>query len=163
MSVGKHKIPDSALKRVHIDESIKALMEKVSIVRDYWIPYLAGYSVEWVEDPIVYIDSRLPKTLMDGNKAYDVTRYLLIHECVEKCLMHDLGMHYELAHNLATAAEKSAVEADGLSWAVYTKLLQPYIRQATYKPKDLESPTNLDKTPYIQENFAGLEKMAKAA
>jgi hypothetical protein len=163
MSVGKHKIPDSALSRTHIDESIKALLKKVRVVRDYWIPYLAGYSMEWVDDPIVFIDQRLPKTLMDGNKVYDVTRYLIIHECVEKCLMHDLGLPYELAHNLATAAEKSAVEADGLSWAVYTKLLQPYIRQATYKPKNLESPTIIDFTPYLQEHFSGLDKMAKAA
>lgn len=163
MSVGKHKCPDSALSKKHIDQSIKALLKKVKVVRDFWTPYLAGYSIEWVDEPTVFIDPRLPKTLKHGNKVIDITRYLLIHECVEKCLMHDLGMPYELAHNLATAAEKSAVEADGISWAVYTELLQPYIRVAVIKPKGLESSPKLDKTPYIQEKAKFLDQMAKAA
>lgn len=162
MCTGKHIIPDSALSRKHIDQSIAALLEKVTVVRDCWVPYLAGYSTEWVEHPTVFIDSRLPKTLTEGNKVYDITRYLLIHETVEKCLMHDLGFHYILAHNLATGAEKSAVEADGLSWAVYTRLLQPYIRQAVHRPNGLKAPSILDIAPYIQEKAPFLDKLKEA-
>lgn len=159
MSVGKHIIPDDALSKRHIDKSIDALLDKVKINRDYWIPYLAGYSTDWDGNPHVFIDSRLPEKLEHKGVTYSITRYLLIHECVEKCLMHDLGMHYLLAHNIATGAEKSAVEADGLSWKIYTDLLQPYIRRATLKPEDKESPEDLDKAPYEQEHFAGLDKM----
>lgn len=164
MCTGKHKIPDSALSKKHIDQSIKILLQKVRIVRDYWVPYLAGYSMEWMHDPIVFIDFRLPETLTTrSGRVIDITRYLVIHECVEKSLMHDLGLPYELAHNLATAAERTAVEADGFSWAEYTELLQPFIRSAVFKPKGKESPINIDKTPYVQERFAGLDKMAMAA
>lgn len=162
MSVGKHNVPDSALSRKHIDQSIAALLKKVTVVRDFWVPYLAGYSNEWVNNPTVYIDKRLPKTLTEGNKVYDITRYLLIHESVEKCLMHDLGFHYILAHNLATGSEKSAVEADGLSWAIYTRILQPYIRQAVHQPQMLKAPTDLDITPYVQEKAPFLDKLKAA-
>lgn len=162
MSVGKHTLPDAALSRRHIDQSIAALLKKVTVARDFWVPYLAGYSTDWVENPTVFIDHRLPKTLTEGNKLYDITRYLLIHESVEKCLMHDLGFHYVLAHNLATGSEKAAVEADGLSWALYTKVLQPYIRQAVHRPSGLAAPPRLDIAPYVQEKAPFLDKLKEA-
>lgn len=165
MSIGKHLV-DPAISKKNLDLSIAALLKKVTINRDYWIPYLAGYSVEWEKHPTVFIDFRLPERIYCKASArgkpilVDVTRYLLIHECVEKCLMDDLGMHYELAHNLATAAERTAVEADGYSWDAYTDGLIPWIQRVTFKPSEKESPKNLDKRPYEQCKFSGLKKMA---
>lgn len=165
MSVGVHHthlhIPDSALSRHHVDESINALLAKVTINRDYWIPYLAGYNTDWKDKPTVFIDYRLGDKIHYKGKMIEVTRYLLIHECVEKCLMDELGMHYLLAHNLATGAEKSAVEADGHDWADYTYCLDPYINiVARDQPKGKVSPDNLDKTPYVQEKYPKLDLMA---
>lgn len=161
MSIGKHlKIPDDAISREHIDQSIDALLQRVTINRDFWIPYLAGYSTTWRDNPVVFIDPRLPLSLTYMDETIEVTRYLVIHECVEKCLMDELGMPYILAHNLATAAEKTAVEADGYMWSAYCMALRPYIRLAESKPDDLESPADLDKTPYIQEKAPMLSLMA---
>jgi hypothetical protein len=165
MSVGKHLV-DTAISKKHIDQSIAELLKKVRINRDYWIPYLAGYSKEWQGTPTVFIDCRLPESIpcKSGKSVrsvtIDVTRYLLIHECTEKCLMDELGMPYILAHNLATAAEKTAVEADGFSWDDYSNALKPFITAATHKPKDKESPEGLDKRPYVQEKFPGIDQMA---
>jgi len=159
MSIGKHLV-DPAISKKHIDQSISALLKRVTLNREYWIPYLAGYSVEWTKDPTVFIDSRLPKDVLYKGKKYDVTRYLVIHECVEKCLMDELGMHYVLAHNLATAAERTAVEADGHSWDGYTEALKPFIQLATRKPPDIDSPKTLDKRPYVQEKAPYLDRMA---
>lgn len=160
MCTGKHLV-DPAISKTHIDQSIKELLKKVTINREFWIPYLAGYSKDdWKDNPIVYMDCRLPKELVTTWYKIDITRYLLIHECVEKCLMDELGMPYILAHNLATAAEKTAVEADGHSWTVYTNSLTPYIREAEKQPEGKESPKALDKRPYEQEKAPILAKMA---
>lgn len=160
MSTAKHlKIPDDAISRTHIDQSIDELLKRVTICRDYWIPYLAGYNTEWKDHPVVFIDPRLPEKLTYDNETIPVTRYLIIHESVEKCLMNELGMPYILAHNLATAAEKTACEADGYSWYAYTLALKPYIKMVE-KKADVDSPSDLDKTPYIQEKAPMLSQMA---
>ena len=159
MCTGKHLV-DTAISRKHIDQSIAELKKKVTLNFDYWIPYLAGYSVDWKKNPTVYIDCRLPKKITYKGKSLDVIRYLLIHECTEKSLMDELGMPYILAHNLATAAERTAVEADGGDWDFYTDSLKPWISLATKKPPERESPENLDKRCYVQEKAPMLDRMA---
>lgn len=166
MSTGTHLV-DPAISKKHIDQSIDALMKRVTVNTEFWIPYLAGYSIDWKnQPPTVFHDPRLPERLpypgsaVNGETTIDVMRYLLIHECTEKCLMDELGMPYILAHNLATAAEKTAVEADGYSWDIYTNLLTPYIKLVETKPDDLTSPANLDTRPYVQEHFSGLSEMS---
>lgn len=167
MSIGKHLV-DPAISKKHIDQSIAELLKRITLNRDYWIPYLAGYSKDWKTQATVFIDYRLPAKVYCKAGGHgtpvliDVTRYLLIHECTEKSLMDDLGMPYILAHNLATGAERTAVEADGYAWDAYTDGLKPWIRRALYQPADQVAPKNLDLRPYIQEKFPGLKQLVKS-
>lgn len=154
---------DDALSKNHIDEAIKALLSRITLNTKYWIPYLAGYSRNWKTNPVVYIDPRLPEILSIAGKRVHIYRYLIIHECVEKTLMDELGLPYDIAHDFATAAEKSAVEADGFSWDAYTRALNPYIKQAVTKPDGLEAPQDLDLAPYEQDHSKDLGELQKEA
>jgi hypothetical protein len=151
---------DDALSRNHIDEAIKTLASHVRVEGSHWIPYLGGYSKDWSQQPEVYFDARLPDTLKMGSKEMSIKRYLLIHECVEKSLMDELGLSYEVAHDFATSAERSAVEADGYNWADYTRALQPFIHEAARQPEGMDAPQDLDLTPYEQEHAKELSTLA---
>lgn len=159
MSTGHNKVPDQALSKTHIDQAIDTLLKRVDIDNQHWIPYLGGYSEDWKKHPEVYYDARFPDSLKIGGKTMQPYRYILIHECVEKALMDELGLSYEVAHDFATSAEKSAVEADGFNWAIYTHALQPYIKEVIHKPDDLEAPKDLDLAPYVQERSGDLAKL----
>jgi hypothetical protein len=159
MSTGHNKVADQALSKAHIDEAISTLLKLVGIDNKHWIPYLGGYSKDWDKHPEVYFDERFPDTLKVGGKVMQPYRYILIHECVEKSLIDRLGLSYEVAHDFATGAEKSAVEADGFNWAMYTHALRPYIREVVNKPTDLEAPKDLDLTPYVQEHSKDVPKL----
>lgn len=158
MSVGhRHpglKVPDPALQRTHIDQALDALRQRVGDMIPAWVPYLAGYSNDWLHtQPETFIDERLPKAFRtrDGAKILYPQRYIMLHECVEKCLMDLLGMPYELAHTIATAAEKTAVEADGFNWRWYCMVLRPWITKVRKPPPDgTRAPANLDRRPYQQ-------------
>lgn len=58
----------------------------------------------------VYVDPRVPQELR---------RPVAVHETVEQVAMGQ-GMSYAQAHQLATQAEKQAVEAAGMNWEKYT-------------------------------------------
>lgn len=163
MSTGHRKLPDQALSKPHIDEAIRTLMNRVSLDGTHWVPYLGGYSQDFRQHPTVYLDNRFPDSIPVQGKSLKPYRYILIHECVEKSLMDELGFSYEIAHDFATAAEKSAVEADGFSWAAYTKAITPYIKAVVRQPQDLQAPPDLDLTPYQQEHSAELPELEKEA
>lgn len=151
MSIGYHTV-DPAIDRREIDQMIRALKEQVDFKRD-WIPYLAGYSQDWEnETPTIYLDSRLPDVLKVGRKWLHPARYILVHELTEKAILVVTKgkVHYKIAHSSATAAERTAVEADGFSWNEYTNVLAPFI-QAVRKPPfpGAKVPSNLDRQPYI--------------
>ena len=148
VSTGIH---DKAISQTDIDEAIKALANKVRIEHQYWVPYLGGYSKDWTH-PCVYINSTFPDKLKAGAKVMQPWRYLLIHESVEKCLMDELSLPYTIAHTIATAAERTAVEADGYSWDAYTDALKKPIQQARKDMDDRPLPPDLDKRPYQQEH-----------
>ena len=159
MSTGHRRIPDSALSKAHIDEAISTLLKHVEIDHHHWVAYLGGYSKDWENHPEVYFDARFPDSLKVGGKTMQPFRYILIHEAVEKSLIDELGLSYDVSHDFATAAERSAVEADGFNWALYTAALRPYFGMATKKPDDLEAPSDIDLTPYIQDHSADLPKI----
>jgi hypothetical protein len=158
MSTGD-KVPDKAIDKAEIDEAIKMLMQHVDIDNEHWIPYLGGYSNDWDNNPEVYFDARFPDTLRVGGKEMKPYRYILIHECVEKCLMDELKLSYVIAHTFATAAEKSAVEADGFNWDMYTMALKGPIKEVLKKPENLEAPKDLDISPYEQEKSKLVKKI----
>jgi phosphatase NudJ len=107
--------------------------------RRYWVPGLAGSNLE---GSTTYIDSRLPESF----KGYHTDKYLLIHEVTEKWLMDKLGFDYGYAHNIALAAERYAVEADGLEWNEYESFMWNFIHKYCMPhmvPKD-KRPPDLD-------------------
>ncbi len=157
MSTGD-KTPDSALSKKNIDDTITSLIDSVKIDSTHWVPYLGGYSKNWAK-PEVFFDARFPDTLKVDGKELIPQRYILIHECVEKCLMDELNMSYEHAHDIATSAERSAVEADGFTWGRYTDALKPYINEAIKKPVNLEAPKDLDLSPYEQEHAKVIKQL----
>ncbi len=159
MSTGRKNVPDDAISKQHIDEAIKALEAKVIIDHSHWIPYLGGYSTDWKKNPEVFFDARFPDTLKIGGKTMKPFRYILIHECVEKSLMDDLGLGYLVAHDFATACERTAVEADGFSWDLYCMALKEPIKEVTKKPANLDAPDNLDVDPYVQEKAPMLKQI----
>jgi hypothetical protein len=154
-------VPDKAISHTDIDEAIKALAGRVDINNKYWIPYLAGYSKDW-SHPCVYINSTFPDTLNVDGKTMRPWRYLLIHESVEKCLMDELGLPYAIAHTFATAAERTAVEADGFSWNAYATALHKPINQARNNKDEKPVPPDLDERPYREEKDPILSKMTSA-
>lgn len=141
-----HKEADPALSRGEVDEAIRALWKRMRIVHTYWVPLLGGSGKDW-NKPTVYIDLRFPNRLDVDGKTMHPFRYLLVHECVERVLMDELGLVYALAHTFATAAERSIVEADGFSWTSYTDALKPWIKQASEKPEGAKTPPDLDPRP----------------
>lgn len=159
MSTGRKKVPDDAISKTHIDDAIKVLEAKVHIDHSHWIPYLGGYSEDFKKNPEVFFDARFPDKLNIGGKVMHTFRYILIHECIEKALMDELGLHYLVAHDFATACERSAVEADGFSWSDYCNALKRPIQEVTKKPANLDAPDNIDLTPYEQEKAPMLKQI----
>ncbi len=134
------------------------LIKAVTVKRTYDIPYLAGYNTEGT---VVYIDRDVPKSHRFEGKKYSLDRYLIVHEVVEKVFEETLGLNYYLAHQCALRIERAAIEADGLSWEEYDRLMQTLIKTADHE-KIKRVPTDLDYQPYKNCNdFKLIEHMKK--
>ena len=89
----------------------------------------------------VFIDRRIPQysrrlKTKTGQPA-NLWKYLTIHETTEDRAMN-AGMSYDRAHtNVATPAERKAVEADGVSWKEYSDEIDGYLDRI-----EREKPTN---------------------
>lgn len=145
MSVGAKQV-DPALSPTDLAAAIRTLWHDVRIDNRYWVPLLGGTARDW-DKRTVYFDCRFSRYLDISGKRVDVWRYVLIHECVERTLMDELGLPYAIAHTFATAAERSAVEADGHSWDDYTLALRPLIKLARTQPKGVKLAPGLDDRP----------------
>jgi hypothetical protein len=128
------------------------------------VPYGAGASNTESGYP-VNIDKRIPQfdnrlKLPNGQPA-NLHKYLMVHEIEEHKAMQQ-GMPYEKAHlNVGTPAERKAVEADGVNWGEYEKIMDGYLAQTEHEnPKD--PPKNLFKDPYPHKKQVLLEKNAAA-
>lgn len=137
---------DPALSPTDLAAAIRALWRDVQIVNTYWVPLLGGTARDW-DKRTVYFDCRFPRYLDIGHQRVDVWRYVLIHECVERTLMDELHLPYGIAHTFATAAERSAVEADGYAWDAYTLALRPFIKLARTQPRDVVRAPGIDTRP----------------
>ena len=79
----------------------------------------------------IYIDRRIPQfspRLKDkAGRPANLWKYLALHETKEAQAMAK-GMEYVRAHNtVATPAEKQAVDADGVSWKLYSDEMDGYL------------------------------------
>lgn len=146
--------------KVMDDKSVrKAFNRPVSFDWSWDIPYLAGYSKD---GRTIFFDRHLPKMLKitTGGRFMAVAQFLQIHERWEKALIDVLGWLYAAAHEVATRAERTAVEKAGYNWKAYESALKPYIKTDEGEPL-MRVPPNLDLTPYKGET-ALLARMRKA-
>lgn len=106
-------------------------------------PYLAGYSKDGRH---FYLDKRFKPVfqLKDGRRM-DTRKYLMIHEKTEKQNEDATGQSYQHSHELATGAERKAVEADGYPWKDYQAYCLREAKRLT--PLDSEVPGDIDLKP----------------
>lgn len=157
-----HRQPkeDTRVSAFMLERALEEINKRFPVVdRDHDIPYLAGYSLD---GKTIYIDRHLPQSLKFKGKVFDIDRYLILHEAIEKTLLMNLGLHYQHAHQVALRTEQAAVRMSGLSWAVYDKFMSKYIKQDADE-RLTKVPADLDLKPYIDEHDDDLLiRMAKA-
>ena len=128
-------------------EAVDAIVKQTKTNTKFDIPYVAGYSKD---GKTIFIDKDVPSKVAINGRSYDLDRYLIIHETVEKSLMEQLDLDYFFAHQIALRVEQQAVEADGLSWAAYDQATQKLIKEDAFK-KITCCPRDLDLAPYADE------------
>lgn len=154
---GEFPARDWLVSHVMIDLALEAILSRVKLDRRYDIPYLAGYSKN---GKIMFIDRHMPRIFNWRGRKIHTDRYLILHEAVEKTLIDELGLHYQLAHQIALRAEQAAVRADKISWTAYDRFMQKYIKEIGDE-RLTKVPANLDTKPYRDEHDQLLLKRMK--
>ena len=144
----KIRASDAEVSVEMLDRALNSVMRRVRIDRRHDVPYLAGYSKD---GKTIYIDRRLPEHFTYRGRQVSTSRYLVLHESVEKVLIDELSLHYQHAHQIATQAEEAAVRADKVSWKTYERFMQRYVEKAEQEPLT-RVPPDLDLTPYRDEH-----------
>jgi len=103
--------------------------------RSYEVPWVAGYSKD---GKTFYIDKRIPTDYLGQDPAI----FLLVHEITEKALRDRLNFDYEKAHEIATCAERCAVEQAGLEWVEYQQWIEEWVLKIENTAKNI--PPDLD-------------------
>src|SRR3569623_1995071 len=134
-----------------IDHAVDAILRRVRVDRRHDVPYLAGYSKD---GKTIYIDRHLPEHFTYRGKQVSTSRYLVLHETVEKVLIDELKLHYQHAHQIATQAEEAAVRADKVSWKTYERFMQRHVEKAE-RERLTQIPKDLDLKPYRDEQDEG--------
>jgi len=137
--------PEWLIGQRMMDHAVKSIRARAHLVREYDIPYLAGYSLD---GHIIFIDRHMPKSFVYRSRKVLTDRFLIVHEAVEKSLIQLLGMHYLHAHQIALHAEQAAVRAEGITWEAYDEFMQDYIKVIGDEQLS-RVPDNLDLTPYV--------------
>jgi hypothetical protein len=137
--------PDWFVSSLMLDRALDAVLRRVKkLDRSHDIPYLAGYSTD---GKTIYIDRHLPTSFKYRGRTIDVDRFLIMHEEVEKTLIDQLDLHYLHAHQIATRAEEAAVRAERVSWHVYDRFMQKYVKSVGDE-RLKKVPRDLDLKPY---------------
>ena len=155
----KLRVPDWYASSLMTERALDAILRRIKIDYSHDIPYLAGYSLD---NSTVYIDRHLPRFFETRGRKVEVSRYLILHEEVEKTLIDQLNLHYLHAHQIATRAEQAAVRADKVSWREYDRFMQKYVKRIGDE-RLKKVPADLDFKPYRDEHDHELiERMQKA-
>jgi hypothetical protein len=144
---------DWLASHIMLDLFLESILKRIKLYRQHDIPYLAGYSQNC---KTIYINRHMPESFVNKKGHIIKTdRFLILHEAVEKTLIEQLVLRYQLAHQIALRAEKAAVRADKISWKEYDKFTQNYIKELDSEKlsKVLE---DLDIKPYHAEHDAEL-------
>lgn len=153
----QYPVKDWLVSHVMLDMTVQAILKKAKLDRKHDIPYLAGYSLN---GKTIFIDRHMPKSFLYKGKRVDTDKYLMLHEAVEKSLIDQLGLHYQLAHQIALRAEEAAVRADNIEWKAYDKFMQEYIKEIGDE-RLKKVPAKLDTKPYRDEQDNQLLKRMK--
>ncbi len=150
---------DWEVSTVMLNLTVKAILKKIKLNRNYDIPYLAGYSND---GKTIFIDRHMPKSFLHKGRRIMTDRFLILHESVEKALIDKFAMQYELAHQIALRSEQAAVRAEKISWDAYNRFTNQYVK--TIGDEKLKNvPKNLDTKPYRDENDRALLRQMKKA
>lgn len=150
------------LKRLLADARVKKLLAssiRVDVSRE--MPLTGGSTVKW---GTFFLDPKLKNTFTVGKKhGVDLSRPVLRHEMVEKALRMVFGMAYARAHLFATVAERLMVEAMGLDWGSYKRVMGGIVRRDEHEhPKSL--PKDYDRGPLRESRgLKSLKWLQKAA
>jgi hypothetical protein len=124
------------------------------------VPYLGGCSKN---RDVVYIDSRIPDTMVFHGKTYNVNLFLCFHEVVEKTIMDLLKVDYNTAHHEAEWAETQLVKALGLEPKWYHQYISKTYPWTLKHFEPSMVPKSLDLKPYYDDRkFDVLYKILKA-
>lgn len=132
-----------------LDEAAVAALSSVAIDSTHDVPYVGSCSRKGDK---VYIDYALPRMLHHAGKAYDVYRYIVMHEVVEMLFEHTLNFQYRDAHQIALRVERALVQSDGLPWAVYSRFCARWIQRIGSRLHYPNPPPDIDLRPEIDED-----------
>lgn len=161
---GANSVVARHAKGGRVDSSVirAALVEPMRIVSRYDVPYGAGRSKDGKQ---TYVDRHIPRNdpklrLPDGKQAV-LWKYLDVHEKTEWAAMERLGMSYERAHHdIATTAERTVVERDGLDWKEYERVVDGYLAKVEHE-KPVNPPPDLYLKPYPHDKAELLRRAGR--
>lgn len=148
MFIDRPKPGSWKLSRKELDQTIALIRKMRRIDQKHDVPYVAGYSKN---GKTLYLDRELPDKLMIGGKRVDISRYILLHEEVEKALEDELHLAYLHAHQIALRAELDAVRADGVDWHTYNSKTLALCYKIGDRKSYPKCPADLDLQPYKDE------------
>jgi len=123
------------LKKLLARPDVQAYMNRKWMTNfKFSIPLTGGSSI----DGLTYY--------IDPNVAPADRQFVLVHERVEKALRAVMGMTYDRAHELATAAERLEVEKMKKNWAEYKTRIGKVVR-VDEKEAIANLPANYDYGP----------------
>ena len=156
---GKKLDTKALAQRALKDKIVKASgTGKVTVNRDYDVPYLAGSSLD---GKTVYIDKRVPRTLVVKGKSFDPAGALAAHEEAEHRAMMS-GKSYAAAHREdGLPAEKKVVDAAGVSWPTYQEQMHRLAEKVTEPEHPKNPPPDLYLKPYPHREAEMLEHEEK--
>ena len=150
---------DWLLSNKILEQAEDEIYRNVKPIRDFDVPYLAGYSKDGKR---FYIDHKMPRGFKDGGRFFNTDIPIILHEVVEKSLLEEEhGILYELAHQIALRAEEAAVKGAGMSWTPYNSFCMQQLKRIGTRSAYPNCPKDLDLTPYLDEkDWSTLKKMS---
>lgn len=138
--------PTEDMSQRELSMALNKIIQKLNIEHSFDVPYLAGYSKD---AKTIYIDRLVPKFLIYKKQRYNIHRFLVLHEIIEKALIDHLGhLHYQLAHEVASRAEYAAITGEKLPYHFYNRIIQEKLAKIREK-EYYHLPSDLDLKPYF--------------
>lgn len=173
MSVGHRRHPVTDEHRQELEQALAdpkfaaALAAYKNEDDSHDIPFLGGSDNA---GKTIYFDRKFNNAVKAGKikyggQPYDPRPFVRVHEAVEGALIRLHGLDYTQAHDIATAAEKHAVEATGRDWNKHQNSMRNAIKISEAE-KAKNPPPDLLKVPYEgtpQAKKVGEKKLSHAA